>query len=171
MGLVFRIAERLGLARWLLRRGDSFLQTAPHPHSRRPDRAAGARRSRAQRAAAPIHHALPGVRFLSGAMASLEPAIAGHPGGALRRFVLWPLHLWLACRAGGNMALRGPCSLVAGILDSLADSGGARVPVVASRRAADAAPQAGRAARGGRLRAGAAAGIIDGAGAGLCSPA
>src|SRR6202011_4478121 len=119
-------------------------------------------RSRTQRPAAPIHHPLPGVRLLSGIMARSEPATAGHPGGTLRRFVLWPLHLWLAGRRGGDMVLRRPRRVVAGILDRPADRGGARLPVVASRRTPDAALQAGRAARGGRLRAGAATSIVEG---------
>jgi hypothetical protein len=37
---------------------------------------------------------------------------------------------------------RGRCRLVAGILDRLANSGGGRVSIMASRRASDAAPQA-----------------------------
>src|SRR5205807_2030727 len=135
MGLVFRIAQRLGLARRLFRCGDGSLQTAPYPRSRRPHRDLGARRSRAQRTTAPIHHPVPGVRLLSRVMARPEPATAGHPGGTLGRFVLRPLHLWLACRAGGDMVLRWPCRLVAAILYRLADSRGARLSIVASRRA------------------------------------
>ena len=70
--------------------------------------ALGARRPGLQRAVARVHSAVPAVRLLSGAVAGAQPALAGDPGGAVRRSLLWSLHLWLAGRGGGDLAARRP---------------------------------------------------------------
>ncbi len=56
-----------------------------------------------QHPASAVHPAVPALRLLSRALARAQPPLAGHPRGALRRSLLWPLHLWLAVGAGGDL--------------------------------------------------------------------
>jgi len=101
---------------------------------------------RPQRAVAPVHPSFPAVRLLPRSVARPDPAPAGHPGGALRRSVLRHLHLWLAGRAGGRLAVRRPGGMVAGVPARVAGGGNARLPVLASGRAPGPSPETGRAA-------------------------
>ena len=91
-----RFSRRLGLvARFFCRRDDP-LQIARHPDPRWARCGVGLCRAGAQRAATPVHSAIPGIWLLPRPLAGAEPVSAGHSGGAVRRFVLRALHLWLA---------------------------------------------------------------------------
>jgi len=147
MGLVFPTAQRLGVACRVFRRGNRPLQTAFHADFRRAHRTGGSYRPRIECAAARIHPVIPGVRLLSGIVAGAQPTPASNPGSPLRRSLLWALHLWLAGRGSGDVAVRRPCRLVAGLPDRFAGGCGDRLPLVASRRAPDAPAEAARGPR------------------------
>ena len=71
---------------------------------------------------------------LPGAMARADAALAGDPGGALRRSFLRHLHLWLAGGGSGVWLVGWPGGVVAGVLAGVAGGGGARFPVLAPDR-------------------------------------
>ena len=144
-----RPSRRLGLAPGVLRHRACCSTSCATPRIFDGRIAAGgARWARARHSAPAVHPALPAVRLLSRALARAQPAPAGAAGRALRRSLLWPLHLRLARGAGGDLEPRRARAMVAGVPAGAAARRRAGLPVVAPDRAAGAPPQAAhRAAR------------------------
>src|SRR6202043_2302894 len=97
---------------------------------------AGADGAGAQRAGAAVSGRVRAVRQLSGDLPRPQPPRAGGAGGAVRRSVLRPVHLWLADRAVRRLFQRRDGVVVGGVPDLCRARGAGGVSVVAPGREA-----------------------------------